>query len=153
MVSIALSRELPFRPEQLFEIAADVERYPEFVPGWRSAKVLQRSETSCVTVQVVGFGPVVQQFRTRTCFHRPDEIRVTAIEGPFDVFQLRWRFNAKPHDRCLVVLDGRIEMRSVPLRAVLSHAANSFADAILAAFESRARQMCAASAQRTERPG
>lgn len=150
MVSIGVSRELPYRPEQLFEIAADVERYPSFVPGWRSARVLQRSENDCVTDQVVGFGPVVQQFRTRTSFHRPDEIRVTSAGGPFDVFQLRWRFNAKPHDRCVVVLDGQIVMRSIPLRVMLSQGANSLADVILNAFESRARQLAAESARRLE---
>ena len=146
MANIGLSRELPYRVEELFDVAVDVERYPGFVPGWRSATVSQRSESGYITDQVVGFGPVIQRFRTRTVLHRPEEISVTALDGPFDAFQLRWRFEARPHDRCLVRLDGKIEMRSMALRVLSSHVATSFADAMLAAFESRARQLHAAAA-------
>jgi len=144
MPKIAISRELPYRAQQLFEIAADVERYPDFLPGWKSARILQRKENAYLTDQIIGFGPITQQFTTKTILRPPDEIAVTATEGPFSVFRLNWRFKTTQADRCRVTLDGQIEMRMALLRAVLNQAPNVFADSTLMAFEARARQLYAA---------
>ncbi len=147
MPRIAISRDLPYPADQLFEIAADVERYPEFLPGWRSAQVRQRTDASYVTDQVVGFGPITQHFRTKTLLRPPEEITVTAIDGPFSVFRLEWSFKPIPAARCRVLLAGQIELRTPFLRAVLNQAPNAFADTMLAAFEARARRLSAAHVQ------
>ena len=84
MPRLAVSRVLPYQPEQLFDIAADVERYPDFLPWWQSARITQRSGDVYHTDQEVGFGPFSQRFTTKTILRRPLEIEVTAIDGPFE---------------------------------------------------------------------
>ena len=56
-ISETIERILPFRPEQLFEIASDVERYPEFVPGWIAVRVRDRHAGGYCTDQILGLGP------------------------------------------------------------------------------------------------
>lgn len=144
MPRLGVSRVLPYRPEQLFDVAADVERYPEFLPWWLSARIIRRDGNIYDTDQVVGFGPVRQRFRTQTVLNRPQEITVAAAdgpEGPFQAFQMIWRFGKLQHDRCEVELTGKIELRAPLLRIVFDRAMAGAAGSILSAFEDRARRL------------
>jgi coenzyme Q-binding protein COQ10 len=141
MPRLGVTRVLAYRPEQLFDIAADVERYPEFLPWWLSARILRRDGNVYYTDQVVGFGPVRQRFSTKTVLNRPQGITVTAIDGPFDTFQLTWRFTLVQHERCEATLDGRIELRVPVLGVLFDRAIGDAAGSILSAFEDRARRL------------
>lgn len=141
MPRLAVSRVLPYQPEQLFDIAADVERYPDFLRWWLSAAITQRAGDVYYTEQVVGAGPFSQRFNTKTILRRPQEIEVTAIDGPFDTFALTWRFGSLERGRCRVALDGEIELRALLLGKLFSRAIAGNAAAILRAFEDRARRL------------
>jgi coenzyme Q-binding protein COQ10 len=148
MSRLRISRTLPYRPEQLFDIAADVESYPEFLPWWHSATVRQRNGDVYYTDQVVGFGPLTQSFSSKTVLRRPEEIEVTSIGGPFRTFQLIWRFASRSHDRCEVTLSGEIELRAPLLGRFLNRVTADGARSILSAFEIRARQLYASTRER-----
>jgi coenzyme Q-binding protein COQ10 len=141
MSRLAVSRVLPYQAEQLFDIAADVEHYPDFLQWWKSARVTRRSGEVYHTDQEVGFGPLSQRFATKTILRRPSEIEVAAIDGPFAAFALTWRFESLP--------DGEIELRALLLRSLFDRATAGTADAILSAFEDRARLLYG----RQTRPG
>lgn len=142
MPLLGVSRVLSYRPEQLFELAADIERYPEFLPWWLSATIRRRDgEEVYYTDQVVGLGPVTQRFSSKTVLRRPDEIEVTSIDGSFETFELLWRFKALPQGRCEVSLTGEIELHTKLLRGVLGGVTTRGAGAILAAFEARAESL------------
>lgn len=138
MPHLGVCRVLPYRPEQLFDLVADVERYPEFLHWWRTATVLKRQGNKYYTDQVVGFGPITQRFSTETVLNRPDRIEVIAVEGPFETFRLNWRFGARPEDRCEIELTGELELRAPLLRDVFGRAMASSVTSILSAFEERA---------------
>jgi coenzyme Q-binding protein COQ10 len=63
MPRLGVSQALPYRREQLFDLAADVERYPEFLPWWLSATVRHRDGEIYSTDQVVGIGPITKRGR------------------------------------------------------------------------------------------
>jgi coenzyme Q-binding protein COQ10 len=144
MPRLGVSRLLPHRPEQLFDIAADVERYPEFLPWWLSATIRRREVDVYYTDQVVGSGPIRERFSTRTVLRRPREIEVTSIDGPFEIFHLTWRFRPLQNEQCEVSLAGEIELRGLLLRNAFGWAIGGSADSILSAFEDRARRLCGA---------
>jgi coenzyme Q-binding protein COQ10 len=141
MPLLEVSRALSYRRELLFDLAADVERYPEFLPWWLSASILRREGEVYYTDQVVGFGPVQQRFSSRTTLRRPDEIEVTSIDGPFESFRLVWRFGLLPGERCEVTLSGDIELRGALLGHLFGRAAAGSFSSILSAFEERARRL------------
>jgi coenzyme Q-binding protein COQ10 len=141
MPHFAVSRVLPYRREALFDIAADVERYPEFLPGWLSASIRRREDSMYVTDQVVGFGPIQHRFTSTTVLKPPEAITVTSVDPTFESFALNWTFEALADDSSKVALSGGLELRAPLLGGLFSRAAVGQIDAILAAFEARARAL------------
>lgn len=141
MQTHTVEREVPFRPEQLFDLVADVERYPEFVPWWVAARVRRREEGAYYTDQVIRVSMVSQRFTTRTALRRPDWIDVTSDEKPFKKLEIRWRFEPAPGGRCRVRLDLLFHFKSVALGKMLGIVSGEAAHMLINAFEERARSV------------
>jgi hypothetical protein len=65
MLTRLTERLLPYSPEQLFDLAADVERYPRFLPWWIAARVKTREGNVYYTDQDLAFGPIRDLGRRR----------------------------------------------------------------------------------------
>jgi len=93
--------DLPYRPEDLFDLASDVGRYPEFI-GWiQSLKLLSEEETPdairCRTEVTVGFKGFRETFVTDVDASRKDlSINVSLVRGPFRKLSNTWRFAPSP---------------------------------------------------------
>ena len=70
------SRHLPYTPEQLFEMVADVGHYDEFLPWVVAVRVRSSSETETLADLVVGFSAFKERFTSRVVKVRPDRIVV-----------------------------------------------------------------------------
>jgi coenzyme Q-binding protein COQ10 len=131
---------LPYTCEQVFDLAADIERYPEFLKGWISARILTRNSDTCHVQQVVGFGPVRLEFTSTAVLRRPERIEVTSTDPPFRKYSLTWRV-AQAAGGCRINVAADFQMRS----RILQLAVNQFLPAavgdITAAFEARARAL------------
>ena len=86
------TRYLPYTPEQLFELVADVERYDEFLPWVVAVRVRSSSETETVADLVVGFNAFKERFTSRVVKQRPDRICVDYVDGPLKFLHNEWRF-------------------------------------------------------------
>ena len=76
-----------FQPEPLFDLAADVERYPEFLKWWVAAKILRRNANTYFAEQILGLGPIQFNFVSKTILYRPERIVVTADDPSFRRFE------------------------------------------------------------------
>ncbi len=90
------TRHLPYTPEQMFELVADVARYDEFLPWVVAVRVRSSSETETVADLVVGFSAFKERFTSRVTKQRPERIVVDYIEGPLKYLKNEWRFEAAP---------------------------------------------------------
>ena len=90
------TRHLPYTPEQLFELVADVARYDEFLPWVVAVRVRSSSETETVADLVVGFNAFKERFTSRVVKDRPHRICVDYVEGPLKYLKNDWRFDAAP---------------------------------------------------------
>ena len=86
------SRHLPYTPEQLFEMVADVGHYDEFLPRVVAVRVRSSSETETLADLVVGFSAFKERFTSRVVKERPDRIVVDYVEGPLKYLHNEWRF-------------------------------------------------------------
>ena len=86
------TRHLPYTPEQLFDMVADVSRYDEFLPWVVAVRVRSSSETETVADLVVGFSAFKERFTSRVVKERPDRIVVDYVEGPLKYLHNEWRF-------------------------------------------------------------
>jgi coenzyme Q-binding protein COQ10 len=121
-------------------MVADVERYPDFLPLWREARIYERWTNVYWTEQTVGLGPVRESFRTKTTLQKPLRIEIVSTDDLFTNFFISWDFH--PVGRgCRASIALTWEMRSQKMqRAIdllLSHAARS----MVVAFEKRARDL------------
>ncbi len=90
------TRHLPYTPDQMFELVADVARYDEFLPWVVAVRVRSSSETETVADLVVGFSAFKERFTSRVTKARPERIVVDYIEGPLKYLKNEWRFEAAP---------------------------------------------------------
>jgi coenzyme Q-binding protein COQ10 len=90
------TRHLPYTPDQLFDLVADVARYDEFLPWVVAVRVRSSSATETVADLVVGFNAFKERFTSRVEKERPGRICVDYIEGPLKFLHNEWRFEPSP---------------------------------------------------------
>ena len=90
-------KHLPYTPEQLFELVADVGRYDEFLPWVVAVRVRSSSETETVADLVVGFNAFKERFTSRVVKERPSRICVDYVEGPLKYLHNEWTFARAAH--------------------------------------------------------
>ncbi|MEO8813029.1 MAG: type II toxin-antitoxin system RatA family toxin [Caulobacteraceae bacterium] len=142
----ALTRHLPYTPEQLFDLVADVDRYPQFVRWVTAMRTWNRREAEKgVTVfdaeAAVGFSIVRERFGTRVTLDRPAmTIHADLISGPFRTLVNHWRF-AERHGGAVLDFEIEFEFGSRLLDKILGANFHGAAERLIAAFEDRARAL------------
>ncbi|MBF0095318.1 MAG: type II toxin-antitoxin system RatA family toxin [Alphaproteobacteria bacterium] len=143
MPSHAVHRHLAFEPGHLFDLVADVERYPEFVPWWVAATVARREGDVYYTRQVVGLPMMRHEFHSKTELLRPNSIRVTSTEHPFKSLQMLWTFDRAEIGGCDVNLVIDFELASSRFGMLAGIVSGEGIRRLIGAFETRARHTCA----------
>ena len=96
------TRHLPYSPEQMFDMVADVGRYGEFLPWVSAIRVRTDSETEMVADMIVGFKGLRETFTSKVQKERPDHIRVDYLDGPLKHLNNDWTFRADGDGGCYV---------------------------------------------------
>jgi coenzyme Q-binding protein COQ10 len=86
------TRRLPYTPEQMFDLVADVGRYAEFLPWVVAVRVRSNSATEMVADLIVGFKALRERFTSRVHKNRPYHIHVDYLEGPLKHLSNDWKF-------------------------------------------------------------
>jgi coenzyme Q-binding protein COQ10 len=86
------TRHLPYTPEQLFDLVADVARYDEFLPWVVAVRVRSATERETVADLVVGFNAFKERFTSRVVKDPPERICVDYVEGPLKYLHNEWKF-------------------------------------------------------------
>jgi coenzyme Q-binding protein COQ10 len=141
MPTHAERRTLPYAPEQLFELVADVERYPEFLPWCVGARVRERKANVIVADLLIGYRMVRERFTSRIALDRPGRIDVSYSEGPFRYLDNHWLFEPEPGGGCTIDFYVDFEFRSRMLQKVIELLFNEAVRRMVSAFETRARRL------------
>ncbi|MEM7169491.1 MAG: type II toxin-antitoxin system RatA family toxin [Pseudomonadota bacterium] len=139
MPTHAERRVLPYEPDQLFDLVAAVERYPEFLPWCMGARIRERSETMIVADLMIGFKMFRERFTSRVTLDRPNyRIDVEYCDGPFKYLNNHWIFEAHP-DGCNLDFFVDFEFRSRLIQKVIETLFEEAVRRMVSAFEARAR--------------
>jgi|SRR5215813_1849266 len=137
-------RRVRHRAEQMFELVADVERYPEFVPLCQALKIRQRRKNpdgteTIVADMTVSFKLVKETFTSEVTLDRPNrKILVRYLKGPFSNLENRWTFEPKGEDVCDVAFFIAYEFKSKMLATLMGAMFDAAFTRFSAAFEKRA---------------
>ena len=129
-----------YHPEQLFDLVADVQHYPDFLPWCVGATVKSRSETDLVADLVIGFGPFREGFTSQVTLDRPHKVVVRYEKGPFRYLNNQWTFSPDPRG-CRVEFFVDFEFRSRLLQSAIGVVFNEAVRRMVNAFLKRARQI------------
>ncbi|MET0270379.1 MAG: type II toxin-antitoxin system RatA family toxin [Sphingomonas sp.] len=134
-------RTLPYTPEQLFDLVADVPRYREFLPWVQAVRVRSDSDTEMVADLVVGFKSIRENFTSRVNKERPSHIRVEYVEGPLKYLHNDWRFQPDGNGGCLVDFTVDFAFRSRVFEALAGQVFDRALRRMIGAFEERAARL------------
>jgi coenzyme Q-binding protein COQ10 len=131
---------VPYRPDQLFDLVADVEKYPQFLPWCVGARTRSRSDGELVSDLTIGFGPFRESFTSRVSLERPHRIKVRYENGPFRYLNNQWGFAEDPRG-CTVNFFVDFEFRSRLLQAAIGVVFNEAVRRMVNAFIRRAHEV------------
>ncbi len=141
MPTHAEKRYLPYRPDQLFDLVAGVDRYPEFLPWCKAARVTRREGNVFYADLVVAFRMFRERFRSKVTLRPKYGIDVAYVDGPFRYLNNHWRFEPAPDGGCIVDFYVDFEFRSRLLQQLIGLLFNEAVRRMVGAFEARARQL------------
>lgn len=147
MPTHAEKRLLPYTPEQLFDLVAQVERYPEFLPWCLASRIRRREGDLLIADLVIGFKMIRERFTSNVKLARPGRIDVWYADGPFKHLNNHWQFHPAPpspelpYGGTLIDFYVDFEFRSKLLQSVIGVLFNEATKRMVAAFEARARQL------------
>ncbi len=140
MPTHAETKTVPYTPEQLFSLVADVGKYPQFLPWCVAARMRSRSGTEEVADLTIGFGPFRETFTSRVMLQPPGLIKVRYENGPFRYLNNQWKFQPDPVG-CKVDFFVDFEFKSRLLQAAIGVVFNEAVRRMVNAFLKRARDV------------
>lgn len=141
MPTHAEKRKLPYTPEQMFDLVADVASYPQFLPWCVATRIKGREGNVFYADVVIGYKMVREKFGSRVTALRPDHIHVEYLDGPMKYLSNHWRFIREPDGGCVVDFFVDFEFRNKFFQNLIGVFFNEAVKRMVAAFEARAKQL------------
>ncbi len=134
------TRHLPYTAQQMYDLVADVRRYPEFLPWTAAARIISLDDQGDHTVMladlVISFKVFREKFSSRVTLW-PDTRRIETenLDGPFSKIMSNWSFADTEDGGCDVSFHVDFEFRSKILRATATIFFNEAMQRVVRAFE------------------
>ena len=145
MPTHAETRILPYKPEQMFDLVADVARYPEFLPWCIASRITLRDGNVFYADLVIGYKMVREKFGSRVTALRPDHIHVEYLEGPMKHLSNHWRFKELPDGTCEINFFVDFEFKNPFFQNLMGVFFDKVVAKMVEAFEKRAEELYGAS--------
>jgi coenzyme Q-binding protein COQ10 len=142
MITHQEQRLLGYGPRQMYDLVADVERYPEFLPWCIGARIRERKENLLIADLIIGFKMIRERFTSRVNLD-PEHmvIEVAYTDGPFKHMTNRWRFEPIGNGGCRIHFYVAFEFRSAMLQKLIGVLFHEAVRRMVGAFEGRARKL------------
>ncbi|MDA0805591.1 MAG: type II toxin-antitoxin system RatA family toxin [Proteobacteria bacterium] len=135
MAHVSRSALIGYSAQQMFDLVNDIEQYPQFMQGCRSARVISKTDTELVGELSLAKAGVTQTFVTRNSLIAPSRIEMRLEEGNFSKFSADWQFQALTEAACKVSFDMEFEFKyglvDLAVGKLVSSSANNLVDALV----------------------
>lgn len=135
MTAIDRSALVAFTAQQMYDLVNDIEHYPSFMQGCKSAKVISQTELELVgelTLAKAGFS---QSFTTKNSLEPGSKITMQLVEGTFKHFSACWQFKPLSDQACKISLQMEFSfsrgMVNFALEKLFNSSANNLVDAVV----------------------
>ncbi len=141
MPTHAEKRILPFKAKEIFDLVADVEKYPDFLPWIISAKIISREDNKFIADLEIGYKIICTSYRSEVILTPHQTIDINYVDGPFRYLNNHWHF--KELDEKLMEVDFFIDFdfQSNYLQVLLQSAFTEVVKRMIQSFEKRASEI------------
>jgi ribosome-associated toxin RatA of RatAB toxin-antitoxin module len=130
---------VPYSAAQMFELVADVDKYPEFMPWCGGTEIHSRDEHGMEASVIISFAGLRQKFTTRNIHEYPHRIQLQLVDGPFSMLVGNWEFQALAEDACKVLFTLEYAFSNRALEMVVGPVFNRIATSFIDSFTKRAQ--------------
>ena len=141
MTTYTERQHLPYTAAQLFNLVADVERFPEFLPWVIEARIRHRKDNIMLVDMTIAAGPLRKRFSTAAVLHRPHRIDISSDDPLFNRFEQRWVFEPATNGGTNVEYHVDFKFRSRVLQMLVGKSFARRAMATMSAFDRRAHRL------------
>lgn len=144
MPTLNIHRVLPFTSQELFDLVADIEEYPAFVPWCDGITIISKTETEILADVEVGYKGIKKTYRSQIYLTPITTIKVTLVDGPFTHLNQQWQF--VPHtlkegtQGCEIKFDLDFKLKSMLLNAMAKTVCMAMSETFIQAFIDRAKK-------------
>ena len=140
MTTISKSALVPYSAEEMYELVADVESYPRFLPWCAGTRVLERDDSGLVAEIDMAFGGIRKTFTTRNT-HSPGRMDICLVHGPFSRLEGSWRFAQVAELGSRISLDLEFDFANRLLALAVGPVFGTIANSLVDSFQKRAREV------------
>jgi coenzyme Q-binding protein COQ10 len=137
----AEKRTLPYSCEQLFDLVAGVEKYPEFLPWCKASRITKRDGKVFYADLIIGYKMVQEKFSSRVTLDVPKHIHVEYLSGPMKYLSNHWRFIDNGDGTTTIDFFVEFEFKNPLLRRLMGVFFNEIVRRMVSAFEGRAKAL------------
>lgn len=138
MHTVERSVLVPHSASQMFDLVADVEKYPQFMPWCGGAKVSARDAQGMQASITISLAGIKQTFTTRNIHRYPTSIALELVDGPFSALTGTWEFISLSEDACKVLFKLNYEFSNRALETLVGPIFNRIAMSFIDSFTQRA---------------
>jgi coenzyme Q-binding protein COQ10 len=144
MTTFTTRRRVPFTPNQMYALVADVEHYPKFLPMCEALVVKSRSQVGANEILVcemrVGYMAIQERFVCKVRLE-PEKpfVQAAYLDGPFRQLDNTWHFRPAPNGGCDIEFYVAYEFKSMMLQLLMGSMFDLAFRRFAEAFEERAR--------------
>jgi coenzyme Q-binding protein COQ10 len=149
MSELRITRIVNQPRDLVFEVVADIERYPEFVPGFADARIERTDDRHVEVVQRVGVKGMKVSFRTRAEIVPPHRITIHSRDWPFERLHQEWTLEDLGDGRTRVTFHSRYTLVSRRVQALVGRFFDRILRQTIDAFERRIKMIAARRARRS----
>jgi coenzyme Q-binding protein COQ10 len=138
MPGVRETRRLPYSAEQMFDLVADVARYPEFLPWVVATRVRSDDGHEMLADMLVGFKALREKFSSRVLKDRPERLEVIYIDGPMRDLDNLWHFRPLADGGCEIEFSVEFTFKNKMFEMLAGQYFDRAFRKLVAAFETRA---------------
>ena len=140
------SKILPYSAKQMFDLVIDIEKYSEFLPWCKNARIISKISPENIQAELlINFKNFFEKYTSDVQFARLENgeyfVDVVAIKGPFKSLINKWQFIPMDQNQCLVEFYLEFEFNSKILSKMFSTIFHNATQKMMSAFEDRAKKL------------
>jgi coenzyme Q-binding protein COQ10 len=138
MTSYSEREVMPYSQQQIYDILARVDRYPEFLPWCIGARILRQQDSVMYADLIIGWKVLRERFSSKVVLTPPSGIQFDYMNGPLKYLRGAWRLVPEPDGGTLVDFKVEFEFKSRALEMVMGGVFSELVHRMVGAFKARA---------------